>query len=100
MTGKWPPKLVDHENTIRHDNSWDNLRKAAVNQNLWNRGPSKLNKSGYKNICWAAKDKAFKVQVMKNYKCVYYKNFKTLREAIAARDIALTKYHGAFARAA
>jgi hypothetical protein len=33
MTGEWPTKLIDHENRIRTDNKWANLREATYTQN-------------------------------------------------------------------
>lgn len=37
MTGEWPVNDVDHENRVRSDNRWANLRPATRAQNLQNR---------------------------------------------------------------
>jgi hypothetical protein len=36
-TGDWPDQ-VDHENRIRDDNRWVNLKDVSNQQNSWNRG--------------------------------------------------------------
>lgn len=33
VTGKWPEMGIDHENRIRHDNTWANLRLATKSEN-------------------------------------------------------------------
>lgn len=60
MTGVWPQGVVDHKNTVKTDNRWDNLRDVtpAINsQNL--RTPTSKNKSGFLGVSpshgkWAA----------------------------------------------
>src|SRR5207244_1723887 len=37
MTGKWPVEQMDHENRIRDDDRWENLREATQSQNSYNR---------------------------------------------------------------
>src|ERR1700674_1345685 len=46
VTGEWPID-VDHENTCRSDNRWDNLREASRSQNMRNMKRTKANTSGY-----------------------------------------------------
>lgn len=36
MNGEWPAALIDHENMVRCDNRWDNLRPATQSQNKQN----------------------------------------------------------------
>ncbi len=52
MTGTWPVDEVDHENRVRDDNRWSNLREATRLQNLGNRGHYKTNTSGFKGVCF------------------------------------------------
>ena len=44
------PKRIDHVNGVVNDNRIENLRKATKEQNGWNRGIQKNNKSGIKNL--------------------------------------------------
>ena len=46
MTGEWPKELVDHKDTIKINNKWENLREATNSQNKRNVGARKTNKSG------------------------------------------------------
>ena len=47
MTGKWPEGLIDHENRIRSDNRWGNLRDASNSVNQQNKVSAYINsKSG------------------------------------------------------
>jgi len=50
-TGAWPEKLVDHENGIKSDNRWDNIRPANNAFNCQNsRVARKNNKTGYLGV--------------------------------------------------
>lgn len=47
MTGKWPREQIDHKNTIRTDNRWENLRAATNQFNNQNRRKAhRTNKTG------------------------------------------------------
>jgi hypothetical protein len=53
MTGDWPTEQVDHRDTVRHNNAWENLRQATRAENAQNQQrPSKNNKSGYLGVSW------------------------------------------------
>jgi HNH endonuclease len=36
MTGEWPEFDVDHQNRVRDDNRWSNLREATRSENMGN----------------------------------------------------------------
>ena len=78
MTGSWPKKLVDHRNTIRTDNSWNNLREANHAQNMYN-SPSK-NKFGATGI--RAVGSKFQVYLTENGYIKYFGTCHTQQEAI------------------
>lgn len=42
MTGRWPFDELDHENRIKHDNRWVNLRETDHSGNMMNRGSFNL----------------------------------------------------------
>lgn len=58
-TGRWPEHEIDHENTVKSDNRWFNLRQATHAQNNCNKGPQSNNKSGYKGVSWCRIIKAW-----------------------------------------
>lgn len=52
IKGEWPGFEVDHRNTTRSDNSWDNLRQATNAQNKQNiRKAHADSKSGFLGVC-------------------------------------------------
>lgn len=94
MTGQWPEADVDHENGIRHDNKWSNLREASRSQNLGNMRIRADNTSGYKGVWyhrrlkkWAAECQGEKLGV-----------FLTKQEAASAYQAEATRVFGEFAR--
>ena len=50
MTGEWPKDDVDHENGVRSDNRWTNLRAATHSQNCGNKKIHYNNSSGFKGV--------------------------------------------------
>lgn len=82
---------IDHD-TLNY--SEENLRNVTYSQNAMNRRASRNNKSYEKNIC--VHGIGYQVQVKKSGLKTYRKYFKTLADAIAARDEALKKFHGEF----
>lgn len=48
--GEWPSSGLDHINGVVGDNRIANLRLASQQQNVWNKGPSKNNTSGFKGV--------------------------------------------------
>lgn len=48
--GHWPDGVVDHVNGNPLDNRLANLRVGTQKENLYNRGPSRTNTTGYKGV--------------------------------------------------
>jgi hypothetical protein len=99
MTGRWPPHEVDHLNHDRLDDRWRNLWLATRSENGCNRRVQSNNKIGVKGIQFDKRctNKPYCARVGKNGRTVFWKNFPTLEEAIAAHRQAVLKYHGEFA---
>ena len=51
-TGAWPEDEVDHQNRVRHDNCWDNLRAATPKQQAENRKLYCTSQSGFPGVRW------------------------------------------------
>ena len=85
--------------------NWNNLdcRKANLldvtkAQSSWRNGPRRDNKSGYTGVFWSKEKKRFIVNIQTNGVTERVGRFHTLEEAVAARDRALTRLRGEFAR--
>lgn len=94
MTGEWPTDQIDHRNTRKDDNRWDNLRQASNQQNCCNR--DRYNKTGFRNVSIAASGR-FIASVARDGKTHHLGVFDTPEEAYAAASAARIKHHGEFA---
>lgn len=92
-----PNALVcDHINHDTLDNQDHNLRNVTQSQNQMNRKSAQANnKLRERGI--SRHGAGFQVQVRVGGKHAYCKHFKTLEDAITARNIAIQKFHGEFA---
>lgn len=94
MTGSWPLNHVDHDNTIKHDNKWLNLREATRSQNMGNKNVAKTSRTGVKGIT---------VDMRGRYRAVLRNKhigmFATLEEAKEAWNEQAKKEYGQFFRA-
>lgn len=97
MLGRWPTFEVDHENRIRHDNRWINLRDATHGQNSANRATFKTSRSGIKGVTWASREGKWKVAVRKNGKVHAAGHFDRIEDAEVAAIALRSRLHGEFA---
>jgi len=97
-TGRWPKKQIDHKDTIRKNNSWDNLRKVTNQQNQFNGSKPQNNTSGWKGVCFCKQTKCWIAQIKVNYKHKKLGRFKCPTRAAIAYDKAAIKYFGDYAR--
>lgn len=104
MKGVWPvdaegkPIRVDHDNTIKHDNTWTNLRLVTNAQNAMNTKVMSTNTSGYKGVSFheiMGKYRAT-LKVKGEYVCVGYHDDP--REAAILYDEAALQFYGEFAK--
>lgn len=97
-TGAWPVGNLNHRDTVRSNNRFDNLRPATRAQNCQNTGISKANTSGFKGVCYNRTAGKWQSQIRKDGKRTYLGLFGTAEEAHAAYCRAATEMHGEFAR--
>lgn len=98
MTGKWPVEHIDHINSIRHDNNWNNLREATNAQNLWGSRLQIRNSSGKKGVMWSKTHQRWDVFIGVNKRSIYLGRFKELEKAIKAREEGEKRYHKEFSK--
>lgn len=91
------PKVVDHIDRNKTNNSIKNLRAATISENQHNRDRSKNNTSGYKNISWCKRTNKWQVSVMANKKQIHFGRFDDIELADLVAQEARDKYHKSFA---
>lgn len=87
--------IVDHKNRNPLDNRKANLRICTITDNARNKSVSKKCKSGHIGIR-ITKHGRYNVRITANRKEIHIGNFKTLEEAIIARNNAENIYHGEY----
>jgi hypothetical protein len=80
MTGEWPKSQVDHENNIKHDNRWLNLRRADNQLNHYNLNKPKNNTSGAKGVK-KLKTGKYEARIKFNQKEIHIGTFDSLEKA-------------------
>ena len=94
MRGEWPIGQVDHENGMRADNRWLNLRDVthAVNQQN-QRLPSANNTSGYLGVSWDKSRCKWVAQIRVNNHARALGRFDSAENANLAYLDAKRKFH-------
>lgn len=99
MTGEYPVEfIVDHQDTIKSNNKWINLRKANLSQNQGNVGLRVDNKSGFKGVHFDKRKHKFIAQITLNNKRTYLGARNTDTEAYDLYVVAAAKHFGIFHR--
>jgi hypothetical protein len=99
--GEWPIGQLDHKDGDKANNRIANLRDATSSQNGMNRPCRVDNALGHRGVCFSASGrnkKHYVACVKAKDKGHYFKRFRTLEEAIAARREAATALHDEFHR--
>ena len=78
---------IDHIDRNRTNNSLDNLRWATKSEQSINQNP-RPNNTGEKHIHLTGRN-TYKVSIVRNRKIIIKKYFKTMEEAVIARDDSL-----------
>lgn len=99
MTGEFPINEIDHKDTIKSNNKWDNLRIASHSQNQANSRAYSNNKSGIKGVYWYPRSSRWIAQIKVSGRTKTLGYFGSSDEARAAYADAAKKHFGEFARA-
>lgn len=91
------PTVIDHENGVRHDNRWSNLREANDSENQWNRRVGKHNVLGLKGVRQQPSGRFGAYIWMPTGKSRWLGTFSTAEEAHAAYCEAARELGGEFA---
>jgi hypothetical protein len=92
VTGAWPKDQIDHQNHIRRDNRFENLREADNHTNHMNRPMQSSNTSGFVGVSYCSRTKCFAAYITVDGKQLKLGRHKTLEAAIAARKAANERY--------
>jgi len=90
MTGEWPENDIDHKDTDKLNDKFENLRPATRLQNQGNHNLSKRNSSGFKGVHWSKRHNRWVVKVGQNY----VGEFLNLTDAALAYNKAAKSYFG------
>jgi hypothetical protein len=96
MTGRKPPKRIDHINGVPSDNRWCNLRKCTQSQNLCNARIRSDNTTGVKGV--HKHQGKYRVQIKRKGKVFEGGSYCTIEEANTAASSLRTKLHQQFTR--
>jgi len=92
ITGRWPADQIDHRNTIRDDNRFENLREANNIFNAQNVRKSHSNsRTGFLGV--VPHGKRFEARIRVNGKKTYIGIFKTPEQANSAYIAAKRELH-------
>lgn len=95
-TGEQPNEIIDHKDTNKTNNKWENLRKATKSQNEHNTQKQKNNTSGYKGVSWHKPSNKWAANIRLNTKLHHLGYYLSPEEAHAAYCTASVKLHGEF----
>ena len=92
VNGSFPENCVDHENHVKDDNRWFNLREATHQDNMRNIALRGNNKSGINGVGWRDDLQKWHARIVNNKKSVHLGYFSNIKDAAEARKIAEHKY--------
>lgn len=99
MKGVWPKEQIDHDDRVKHNNSWNNLNQATNQENQKNKNKQKNNTTGVTGVFWHTRDKKWTACININGRLKQLIASKDKFEAICTRKSAENKhgyheYHG------
>ena len=90
-------KYTDHINRNKLDNRRQNLRICTAQENSFNKGVGKNNKSGFAGVCYKQDKHKWKAFISPSGKQIHLGYFDDIRDAIKARLQAEIEYFGEYA---
>lgn len=97
MLGREPIGHIDHKDTDRGNNRWDNLREDAERVNHWNRSMQANNTSGVKGVHWDKRKNKYIAQIQVKGRKKQVGAFSSLDDATKAIISYRKLVHGDFA---
>jgi hypothetical protein len=92
VTNEWP-EYIDHENHLKHDNRFYNLKSVTMQENQRNQLRNKDNTSGVNGVYWAKDINRWRARITVNQKTINLGCFTDIKEAAKARKEAEIKYN-------
>jgi len=92
MEGYFPENDIDHENRIRHDDRWENLRHVSRQCNTRNSSTRSDNTSGITGVMWHKAAQKWQARIMISGKGFSLGLFQSKTNAAMARWEAEKKY--------
>jgi hypothetical protein len=92
VTGRWPDPEVDHDNQIKTDNRWSNLKEVTPLINNKNKPLSSTNVSGRTGVTFDRLRGQWYVQIKISGRVVFLGRFNKFEDACAAREVAEKDY--------
>lgn len=97
--GQLPTGFIDHINGDPSDNRIANLRECSHQENLWNIGVRRSNKSGFRGVHWHTRSGKWRAQISINGKLCDIGHYSTADLASEAYETRAKELHGEFYRA-
>jgi hypothetical protein len=94
--GEQVPPIVDHENRVRRDNSWKNLRQATKAQNAHNQKTRIDSGTKMKGVRFREKSGLYQAYIRLNNKYKHLGNFGSADEAAEFAQLARDMCHGEY----
>jgi len=92
MEGSFPLYGVDHEDGVKYNNRWGNIRAATVAENGKNIAIPKDNKSGRIGVGWHKAADKWRSHIGVGGKSIHLGTFEDFEDAAVAREEAEVKY--------
>lgn len=91
QTGEWPDE-IDHDDGVRDNNRFKNLKNGSHGGNMLNKSKRRDNQSGICGVGWHKKDCRWIAHIKVSGKQIRLGGFVNMEDAIAARRAAEAQY--------